>query len=95
MYSVNSFINNRDYKLFKYFNNSNRHFYIFMRNHGYDVIRKDRCNDHLITTKSFSSNSVSKLISNFCVLQEFDLTRRLKVISPNKKKPDLKATNSR
>jgi hypothetical protein len=77
MFSVNSFINNRDDKFFKYFNNSNKNFYSFVRSHGYEVIRKDRCSDLLISTTSFSQNSVSKLISNLCMLHEFDLTCRL------------------
>jgi hypothetical protein len=94
MFLVNSFIDNRDDKVFKYFNHSNKNFYIFIRNHGYEVIRKDRCNENLISTTSFSQNSVCKFISNFCTLHEFDVTCRLKIISPSKKKTDLKATNS-
>jgi hypothetical protein len=77
MFSVNSFLNNRDDKLFKYFIHSNKSFTLLYAITFMEVIRKDSCNDHLISTKTFSQNSIAKLISNFCVLNEFDLTCRL------------------
>ena len=46
-------------KLFKYFNQSNNIFYIFIRNQGREVIRQDReKNDFLISRQLYSQDTV-------------------------------------